>query len=373
MSVEHDDQSGAAVRARRPRWWWVALVAGMVGVAGVAFVAGVAVSLPRSDTATPRPAPGPASRAEMGSDPTSQAELVSTLRSLLPEGTVTEANEHEIAPDARSNGARIIYDDGNGPAGIRISFSWLESGAQTELTIECQPVLPTEYGDCIGPVKLPDGSRVSLTQGYADINRRVDTKQWLAQLSTKSGYYISITEWNAVDSAGAPVTRDEPPLSQEQLKKLITADVWRRVAPHFSEISMPPDPSVKDVLDIAVQLLPEGLDVIGKGTEYPYLTVDDGKGITTVQINVHFDAFKTGPEAYPKDDETRVPPEGPGDKGVEGSVMWTAETKLDNDLHIVISAFNPGSHGVPTRPAPALTKEQLWEMTLSTEWKKLVA
>ncbi|MFE7127507.1 hypothetical protein [Streptomyces sp. NPDC057617] len=362
MSVEHDDQSGAAVSARRPRWWWVALVAGMVGVAGVAFVAGVAVSLPRSDTAAPWSPP----------DPVFPAEVAATLRSLLPEGTVAQANEHDPGPDIVPNGAQIIYDDGKGPAAISISFAWLESGAQSELTLGCQPVKPTEYGNCLAPVRLPDGSRVSLSKGYADIDQRVDTKEWEARMITASGYYISVAEWNSVAPRGAPISRDDPPLSQEQLKKLIMADVWRRVVHRFAKSPPPPDPPVRDVLDTAARLLPKGLEVVGQGDGDPYLSVDDGKGITTVQINVHFDAHEVGENAYEKVPRI-VTRQGLGDKGVEGSVMWTAEAKLDNALHVVISAFNPGSHGVPTRPAPALTMKQLREMALSSEWHELVA
>ncbi|MDO0913191.1 hypothetical protein QQM39_20740 [Streptomyces sp. DT2A-34] len=103
--------TAGTARGRRLRRQ-AAVVAGAVGIALV----GVGGALlgpwgddPQHSSATSAP------------DPTSRADLVSTLKGLLPKGRVTEPNGLDAA--ASPFEAEVVYDDGKGPAAIGIGFS----------------------------------------------------------------------------------------------------------------------------------------------------------------------------------------------------------------------------------------------------------
>lgn len=76
---------------------------------------------------------------------------------------------------------------------------------------------------------LPDGSAVTVYQGYEYPDRREDTKAWGADLVTPAGQHVSVIEWNAPAEKGKPVSRPEPPLTTAQLKTLAAASKWRRI------------------------------------------------------------------------------------------------------------------------------------------------
>ncbi|KUL22314.1 hypothetical protein [Streptomyces regalis] len=76
-----------------------------------------------------------------------------------------------------------------------------------------------------------------------------------------------------------------------------------------------------------------------------------------------------GADAETLPDGTRVATrQGPGDKGVEGSVMWTVDTIRTDGFRVVISAYNPAGHGTPIHATPAVTTEQLRQIALSPKW-----
>ncbi|WP_405588198.1 hypothetical protein [Streptomyces sp. NBC_01092] len=324
--------------------------------------------------------------------PNSRADLVSTLRQMLPEGKITEPSR--LGAESSPYDAEIVYDDGKGPAAIGLSFyRYVPNDMQGEMTIGCPTTAQSEDDNCV-TTSLPDHSRVTLLKTYAfQDDRRLDTKVWSAQLLTSSGQYVSVSEWNSSAPSGAPISRAEPPLSGTQLKELVTAGVWRRIVDAvvderrgWAQTPTPSEgegPTVEAVNDTLAALLPKDRQVFETRSDYPYVDVFDAKAKniipieTTVLLDVQqHTASEVADELYGADAETLpdgtkvATRRGPGDKGVEESVMWTVDTMRTDGLRVVISAYNPGSRGVPARPTPNLTMEQLREIALSPKWDR---
>ncbi len=374
--------------------------AGVVGgaVAGVALVGvGGAMLLPQgksngpdvsaaSSGASSRPS---ASATAPAPEPVSGDTILGEFKKLLPEG---KFSQEDARGSADSPYAYLVYDDGEGAAAMSVSFARVEPGSPhvRELT-GCPDKTFTPYDDC-SSTRLPDGSMLRLLKGYEYPDKRVDTKYWSADLVTTEGQHVSVGEWNAPAQKGAPVSRAEPPLSAEELKEVVTAEVWRKVVDATSVSSkptaaapadtVPPAVAGKDITETLTGLLPEGLEVVRKGgqeTEYTYVVVDDGRGESMVQVNVQYGMADVAHQLYADGetlpDGTRVAVrEGNGDDRVAGVLMWTADTLRPGEagFRVVISAFNNGApHAEPSRGTPALTTDQLREMALSPEWDKL--
>ncbi|MER5598505.1 hypothetical protein [Streptomyces sp. NPDC002265] len=319
-------------------------------------------------------------------DPTSRADMIRTLESLLPAGEFTDRLGRGLG-EGFDPYAHVVYDDGSGPAAVSVSFiDWLEPGVQAEMTIGCPTKDPTYQFDSCVVSRLPDGSRLTLFKGYSYPDRRVDTRFWSASLLTPSSQYISVSEWNSVADHGSPITRAQPPLSGDQLKQVVTAAPWRRVVAALGEdkkkrtvVEEPcrrPSPDVNKVLDTFVRLLPKGVEVVERDGGDGHVVVDDGKGRSYVRVDVRYcmgvDEEVTrvydGSEHLP--DGTMIAERrGPDGQSVKGNVMWTVDTMGGGGLRIVLSACNAASEdGAPSRPAPALTWAQLRTISLSPKW-----
>ncbi|MFF6785624.1 hypothetical protein [Streptomyces sp. NPDC012510] len=402
----HAMVSGGAVRGRRRLFRRRAAMAG--GVAGVALVGvGGAVLLPmgagtddkRSVAAAPSAEPKP--REDDGK--VSGADLVRTLKDLLPKGKFSgeaaRGTGAELGPYAQ-----VVYDDGKGGAAVQVGLGRVEAdGEHARQLTECPDKAFVSFDSCAEST-LPDGSRLMLFQGYEYPDRRVDTKHWYAQLVTPDGYDVSVMEWNAEAQKDAPITRHEPPLTTAQLKEIVTAPAWRTAidaVPEKKESSSAGAPGSEPgagespgsasvdapmVDGDAIQktltgLLPEGVDVVDKGgqeTDFAYVVLDDGEGRSLVQMNVQpgmadlaDSLFGSGAETLP--DGTKVASrQEPGEKGGEGVVKWTVDTLRPDGLRVVISAFNSGAqHTAATRDTPALTMAQLKEIATSERWNEL--
>ncbi|WP_217161620.1 hypothetical protein [Streptomyces sp. AC512_CC834] len=388
--------AGGKSRGRRTRTRRRAGVLG--GVAGVALVGvGGALLMPSGDpsrTERSTAASGATARpsASAAPAPVSGDTLLKSLEELLPKGEFSEedarGSDHRLGPYVH-----LVHDDGDGAAAIGMGFDRVEPGSpQARELTQCPDETFTPYDDCESS-RLPDGSLLRLLQGYEYPDRRVDTKLWSADLVTAEGQHVTVSEWNAPAQKGAPTTREDPPLSTEELKELVTADVWRAVvdavptAPQPSKSASPgagPPPAVpgKDITETLVGLLPGKLDVVKKGgqeSEYSYVVVDDGRGASLVQINVQHGMDDVAGRLYASGetlpDGTRLAThQGIGDDRVPGVVMWTVDTMRpgSDGFRVVIGAFNnAAAHGEPTRDTPALTMDQLREIALSKEWDKL--
>ncbi|MFF4052721.1 hypothetical protein ACFYZ5_39340 [Streptomyces chartreusis] len=378
-------------RGRRLRLRRRAAVAG--GAAGIALVGvGGALLVPWNGTPAPRPSSSDVAQqppATPTATPVKGSRLVKALEGLLPEGefSAQEARGTDEGPLMLPY-VRLVFDDGKGPAAVGVSLDRIEPGSdRARETTDCPDKALVPHDSCVTD-RLPDGSLLKLFQGYEYPDRRVDTKLWSADLLTPTGRHISVSEWNAAAEKGAPVSRSAPPLSTAELKELVTAQVWRTIADTIPEDpkkptatatpgDAPEEPSTEAVLGTLRPLLPDGVDVVDKGSDYTYLVLDDGKGRSYVQIDVQHGMGDVADELFGGDSETL--PDGTkvafresgGDKGVAGAVMWTVDTLRTDGFRIVVSALNAGTqHDAPTRKTPALTKEQLREIALSPEWDR---
>lgn len=367
-----------------------AAVAG--GVAGVAL-AGVGGTLlvpwggdggGASVAADPTPAPS------VSAGPVSGDELLRTLEGLLPEGKIsgTDASGTDDGPYAL-----LVHDDGEGGAAISVSLARVEPGsAYARQATACPAEELTPYDAC-SSTRLPDGSLLRLFQGYEYPDRRVDTKLWTADLVTPEGQQVSLSEWNAEAQKGAPVTRTDPPLSPEQLKKVVTDEAWLTAVDTIPEDSgagtSEPEPPAGAggavIRSTLTGLLPEDVEVVSEGDdesdEYAFVVVDDGDGATFVQINVQPHLLE-GPDGELVEDQlygadAEVLPDGTKlttqqgpetDKGT-GLLMWTVDALRPDGLRVVVSAFNSGGQRMPaTRETPALGMDDLRKIALSEEW-----
>ncbi|MFE7275439.1 hypothetical protein [Streptomyces sp. NPDC057623] len=379
----------AAGRMRGRRLRRRATMAG--GAAGIALV-GVGGALLVSWGGAPAPQPSASSVAEQPSGtppaaPVTDRELIRTLEGLLPEGKFSEqdargAENPEVPPYVH-----LVYDDGKGPAAVGVSLDRVEPGSdQARQATDCpdQALVPHDACDS---TRLPDGSLLTLFQGYEYPDRRVDTKRWSADLVTPTGQHVSVSEWNAAAEKDAPISRSEPPLSASQLKELVSAQVWRGYVDSMAEDpdkptatatpNAPVEPTVEAILGTLVPLLPKDAEVVEKGDDYSYVVLDDGKGRGYVQIDVQHGMGDVADELFGDDAETL--PDGTkvafresgGDKGVDGAVMWTVDTLRPDGFRVVISALNAGTqHDAPSRETPALTKKELREIALSRQWEQ---
>ncbi|MFI9567806.1 hypothetical protein [Streptomyces rishiriensis] len=386
----------AAGRARglRLRLRRRAAVAG--GAAGLALVGvGGALLTPWNGASTAKPsslaAGGSAAPKAYSAD-----DVVRTLRKLLPQGKFTPS-------DARGTGGDLpplaagAFDDGKGAGSLSVGLERIRSDAAREVNPSAA-VLPcpekgaqSPFDSCVTEL-LPDGSAITVYQGYEYPDRRQDTKSWGADLVTPAGHHVSVIEWNAAAEKGKPVSRPEPPLSVARLKTLAAASDWRRiidVMPEDKKQAPPPGSSGSSarpgemagwlVLRKLTLLLPKGLEPVAHGSQetgYAYFVVDDGKGGSLVQVNVQPGMSDRAGELYGSDaetlsDGTRVATrKGPGEKGGGGVVMWTVDTLGKDGLRVVISAFNAATQdGAATRAKPVLTIGQLRTIALSPRWR----
>ncbi|MGW1623584.1 hypothetical protein [Streptomyces sp. NPDC002172] len=383
--------AGGTVRGRRLRLRRRTTLLG--GAAGVAL-AGVGGALlvpwsgapsersPSAVRTTPHPTVSPTDRAVTSDD------MISMLEKLLPEGKFGKAEGRGVDPSEplAAPYAQVVFDDGQGPAAVSVAVNRvLPGGSDARQAVRCPDKVYTPYDSC-STSHLPDASVVTVVKGYEYPDRRVDTKLWTANLVTPDGHHVSVSEWNAAAEKDAPVSRDEPPLSAAQLKKLAAAQEWRGVVdaiPEDPRQTQEPPAAQEDggaIRKTLTSLVPKGLKVVAHGSDddaqFTYVVVDDGKGRSLVQINVQPDMsdvagqlFGAGSETLP--DGTRVAEKKqPGEKGGAGVVMWTVDTLRTDGFRVVISAFNSGSQQTAaTRTAPALTMKQLRAIALSPKWR----
>ncbi|MCX4549181.1 MULTISPECIES: hypothetical protein [unclassified Streptomyces] len=356
-----------------------AYAAGLFGGAGGGGRASVAV--PPVETA--KPGHGGA---------ISGAQMVSTLKGLLPAGEFSRT-EGRGTSDGLGPLAYGVFDDGKGKSAISLSVGRVAApGAATadNEQVTCPDKALARFDACHAE-RLADGSRLMILQGYEYPDGRADTKDWTATLRTPDGLLVQVSEWNAAQEKDAPVSRPEPPLSPALLKALVTADAWRAVGKAVPvpkpekapPVRRSPGASGKDIGAALRSLLPHGVKVTGSGgqqEEYAYVTVDDGKGGTFVQINVQpnmadvaDELVANGQHVETLDDGTKViTSKEPGEKGGAGVVQWTADTLRPDGFRVVVMEMNTATlQGPATRKAPALTMEQLRSIAVSDAWLKL--
>ncbi|MCF4140113.1 hypothetical protein L1856_29710 [Streptomyces sp. Tue 6430] len=394
-------------RGRRLRLRRRAVLAGgaaglaLVGVGGALLVPSGGGDGPRNGSVAATGSGKPTAAPHVAA--VSADDMVRTLTKLLPEGKVTRgAARGTDDPLGLPPLAQVVFDDGEGVGAVSLVVDRVgrEEGTfdPASVVTPCPGMeMPGTVPDSCVTQNLPDGSVVTLIQGYEYPDRREDTKAWSADLVTPAGQRVSVSEWNAAAEKGEPVSRPEPPLTMAQLKTLVAAKEWRRVADALPEPAAAPTASGagsgsaadttglegRRILSILTHALPDGVKVVAGDhdeAEFAYAVVDDGEGRSYVQVNVQRgmsdaagELYGSGAETLP--DGTRVATrQGPGEKGGEGVVMWTVDTMRADGRRVVVSAFNAGSQTTAaTRSEPALTMDRLRKIALSPQWELLGA
>ncbi|QNP70498.1 hypothetical protein IAG44_14310 [Streptomyces roseirectus] len=363
--VEGGARRGRARRLRRR----LAVIGG--GVAGVAVIGVGGTLLHAGEPARDVGTGTTSTTAPPSPSAVERQDLTSVLNKLLPKGKFTPTTSQ--GSDMNVTG---VFDDGRGRAAISVSL-----GRTTTRGGGCPDRALNPYDHC-STETLPDGSKVTVFQGHEYPDRREQTKLWYADLTTPAGGSVSVMEWNAPAEKGEKTTRPTPPLSADQLTKLVTAPELREMVdavpvPTMSHAA--PPASTVNVGRTLTSLLPKHLKVVSKGPaddgEFAYVVVDDGKGESYVQINVQPDMSDVKGDLFDAKSET-LPDgtlvalrKGPGEKGGSGVVMWTVDTMRTDGFRVVVSAFNAASQQTPaTRTAPALGMKDLRAIALSPKW-----
>ncbi|MFF2354870.1 hypothetical protein ACFVVL_34530 [Kitasatospora sp. NPDC058115] len=388
--------AGGLARGRR-RWRRRSALAAVGGAAALTLVGAGAVYLtggspaasgpaPAASGSAPdsgAPAPGPstaAPSAASGAAAVGGEELLAAFRAMLPEGQVGEAEASGTGDDGRpggggSPGASLVLDDGRGKAMITVSVARVAGNDPRRADSGCPDRKLVPYDACT-TTPLPGGGALTLFQGYEQPRPRGDTKWWSARLTGEDGRLIELSEWNAPQRKGVPVSRATPPLSPEQLRAVVTDGFWDRVVAALAEPYGPDGTGGpyggQEILATVAELLPAGLkrSEADGGDAFASLVVNDGRGRSLVELNVddwsgprHTEPFG-GSETTPDGTQVKFRKQ-PGNP-----VKWTAEALHPDGLRVAVSAYSSGAQGAAsTRTAPALTVEQLKAIAASPEWK----
>ncbi|WP_051969931.1 hypothetical protein [Kitasatospora azatica] len=390
---------GRSLRRRRA----VALTGGVTALAAVGVV-GVLVGTPGSPsrhtetvTAASPSMPDPSGSQSPDAAPgTTKEQMLAIVKSLLPPGrTSLEVGEGTAeagsAPrDAAS--ATMDFDDGHGKARFRVQLGRVIPTSVLNMT-RCPDPQSEPVEGCTSET-TPDGSTLTLLQGYLDPGKRT-TKLWQATLLDPAGWLIMANEWNAPAEQPTEASRPDPPLSLAQLGAIVTnqqawAPVRAGAAPYPTHPAAPPRVDGKELRTTLEQLLPAGLTTSGSGGDsnpadagYTRLIVDDGKGASLVQVNVQdWSAMvaadsemvlKIFGHAQVLPDGSKVAVDTDADPGGErgrGSLMWQVEVLRKDGIRVVVSALNSSEiANDATRSKPALTVEQLTTIATSPRWK----
>ncbi|MEU9159069.1 hypothetical protein AB0D29_02115 [Streptomyces sp. NPDC048424] len=352
------------------------------GTGGAPSVYVAAPPTPTGDDSGPR----------AGSGVVTAEQMIANLRALLPGGQLTGPVGR--GTDDQVPAASGVYDDGKGKAAVSISLSRVDpEGSQARGGTECGDKNLEQYDYC-RTEQLADGSTVMLHKGYEYTDRREDTKVWRAVRVTPQGFMVEANEWNAPAEKGAAVSRSNPPLPIDQLKSVVTSELWYPALNDLPAAEPEAQPGSEARTGSATALRDrqavEALDdllagagikipVVSKGGEgrYGYVVLDDGKGKSLVQLNVSENRGDSansgfaGPNLPPQADGTLVRvTQGPGEKG-KGVTEWKVDTIRTDGLRVVVSAFNTADQsGTATRGEPALTLDQLKALVLAPGWNR---
>ncbi|MEU2184689.1 hypothetical protein [Streptomyces thermolilacinus] len=350
----------------------VAVVAASVALAG-AMGAGVVYAGPFDGRSEVAAAAVPEAEAER--------RVVSILRGLLPEGKAREVpgDGGGATLGAYAKGA-VVLDDGAGPALVSVALGRTDSPALDLVALAGCPDGPGGVGrwgpkgTCTKRV-LSDGSGLLLVQDRVAPYGERDAAVWSARLIRPDGSMLTATELNAPATEGAAPTREEPPLSQERLTELVTAEEWRTLLDSFprrggGEVE-PGAPSGFELLDTLEPLLPPGLRYFGRAggtspTHFAHLRVDDGKGGAAVEVTV--DHRGTNDSEEPRVEERN----GPAPWSGEGVLHRSVTVTRPGGFRVTVTAYNTSRPLVaePARGTPPLSVERLREIAGSGTWDR---
>ncbi|MYX94194.1 hypothetical protein GT045_05080 [Streptomyces sp. SID486] len=325
----------------------------------------------------------PASRT---APPVSGAEMVRTLRSLLPpggtvsaaSGTGTQDGGHGVRPSAR-----LTYTTARGSSAVDFTLARLDPGIPRDQQGDggCLPVEVRPFDKCTTE-KLPGGAVLDITRSFTYPNAETGQKRWYAVLTTADGVQLSVQEFGGGGEKASSGSAD-PLLSPARLTSIVRSPAWHKAiaalpaprraptGPASTGGRQAPGPRLSRVLKAH---LPGGGTVSDEnaGDGLVQLVYDDGHGKNMVEVDVQYDmtadlaghmgcADVTGHcEAARLDDGTLVKKvRGSSEKGGAAQV-WLVDVLYPDGRRVAAREVNSYAESAPvTRPRPALSMDRL--------------
>ncbi|MFG3200029.1 hypothetical protein ACGFYT_28310 [Streptomyces sp. NPDC048208] len=389
----------AALRGRRKRRWQAARVGGGV-VLTMAAVGGVLAGTGLLQAGTARPSgltladPAITGGVTTTAPPVGAADMVATLRSLMPEGgTITHTSGKGTPTDAWSAmpSAGLVYTDRHGTKSavdLRITRSSRDAAGSEEGS-GCLPVEVRPYDEC-STRKFSDGSVLTSTKSFTYPNSDAGQRRWYVDLVTRDGAKLSLQEFGGggeKDSASTVV----PVLSMDRLASIVRSPAWRKAIDSIPAENTPGPPPGRDDLPAATRmtsvlrsLLPGGNRVsdVNSGAGWALLVHDDGKGQSFLSVEIQRDRTQvlkgmmgcagehlTCHSAELEDGTAVKEARDVSEKG-GSAVVWQVDTLDRNGLRVVVRAINSYAEAGPvTRPEPALSMRRLRTIALDPRWR----
>ncbi|WP_316523055.1 hypothetical protein [Kitasatospora brasiliensis] len=201
---------GRRLRRRRR----IATAAGAAALALVA-VGGAAAggALPGGRAPAPVGAAAPPKPARI-----SGPELANMLVELLPTGSALVGDAR--GTESRAPQVRLLMDDDRGRAQILLWITRAPAGVRLDCFTGPSPADPS-------PRHAASRTGVSIFRQLPGVD---PFAVWSAAL-TADGYQVVVQEWNGEPLApGAPITRTDPPLTEDQLAGMAADPRWKQVA-----------------------------------------------------------------------------------------------------------------------------------------------
>ncbi|MEZ0094951.1 hypothetical protein [Streptacidiphilus sp. EB129] len=315
----------------------------------------------------------------------SKEQMINTLKSLLPAGSVTKADGTGSGGPGPFDvaGASVVFNDGKGASQIDVMLSRLATPVDTNGPGQSCPdpaYVPTMQ--CTRTV-LADGSVLLIQQGYEYPDKRTGVKDWDAFLTATDGRQVSMSEWNAAQEKGSPVSRPDPVLSTDQMKALVTSSAWSTALASLHAPKPVPAPrsigmSAQEILARLGVLIPKGITQTSPHGQDGFADVllNDGQGPGLFQVNVQrwkaggTQPDYTGATVLPDGSKLILRQEG-SEKGGSGAVQRIADLMRPDGLRVVVMEFNAPSQGTAaTRTDPVLTLDQLRTLVTSKLWEE---
>ncbi|GAA1233355.1 hypothetical protein GCM10009665_24550 [Kitasatospora nipponensis] len=323
-----------------------------------------------------------------------------TLKSLLPPGQVTDDQGFgigEMALPGIGPTATLKYDDGHGAGMVVLSTNRVPVPiVQGTEGTRCQDPFEAPVEGCVRTVR-PDGSVLVIDR----LGPRAPnvTRNWIAIYTGTDGRQVRVDEYNAT-TAGPPLTRENPPLSADQLTAVVTSTAWNPVFEAFDPVptgaptapagsaAASPEPSA--ILATVGHLLPPG--VLSEAGSTPQDTAGQAHLRVTVegrasllQVTV-FPQWQQGVDEHPR--QTFESGAAPGTllRTVDGSsvittavgaskggggpdLQWSVDVLHPDGTRVRVTEWN-GANGYDFEPGtPALTTDQLADVATASAWR----
>ncbi|WP_354643087.1 hypothetical protein [Kitasatospora camelliae] len=319
-----------------------------------------------------------------------------TLRSLLPPGQVTDVQGFgigELTAPSRGPIASLVFDDGRGRGIVRLITDRVDPpGTGDTADTRCPDPFQTPTESCERTVR-PDGS-VLVVAKYPSRDPD-DQRNWVVTYTGADGRRIRVDEYNG---AYDTVTREEPPLTADQLAAVATSPAWDPVFEQFTRDATPrptapgttvTPPSPDLLLGVLRTLLPAGAEPHPageqqtRGTAHLLVTADGRTSMLSVRVDPRWaqgldhdprGSYGSGsedPVVRAEDGTLSFTREDHASKGGEGPALsWGAEALHPDGTRVTVGEWN-GTTGYQAEPGePALTKERLRAIAADPAWRR---